>query len=135
MSYGTVWEFDHERPPGHATGWAGAGIGGLVMTKFLDAGTTAVGLLYVPGFVEANPFPAGVFEALGVGTGLLVLSLLTVALVTLVTEAGARYLEGHDESPDWGPTATRFVGYVPISIVFGAAALHNAGLILRVLLG
>lgn len=134
MSYERVWRFDHEPTVGHANGWAGAWIGALVTTKALDAGTTAFGLLFVPGFVEANPFPAEVFGAVGVATGLLVLSILTLVLVVGVTEAGARHLASHPDSPEWGPKATRIVGYAPLSIVFGAAALHNAGLILRVLL-
>lgn len=134
MSYEVAWEFDHGPSIEHSKEWAWAWIGLLGATKALDAGTTAVGLLFVPGLVEANPFPASVFGSVGVGTGLVVLSVLTVVVVTLVTEAGARYLEGHDEAAAWGPTATRLVGYGPLSIVFLAASLHNAGLILRVLL-
>ena len=134
MSYEVAWEFDHGPSIEHSAEWAWAWIGFLGVSKALDAGTTAVGLLFVPGLVEANPFPASVFGSIGVGTGLLMLSVLTVVVVTLVTEAGARYLQGHDEAAAWAPTATRLVGYAPLSIVFLAASIHNAGLILRVLL-
>ena len=134
MSYQVGWELDHGPSIEHGNEWWVAWVGFLGVSKALDAGTTAFGLTFVPGLAEANPFPATVFGSVGVGTGLLVLSVLTVVVVTLVTEAGARYLEGHEEAADWSPTATRLVGYAPLSIVFLAAALHNAGLILRVLL-
>lgn len=118
----------------HLVDWTWVWVGLLVLAKALDVGTTAVGLLYVPGFVEGNPFAALYFDAMGVVTGLLTLSVLTVVVVAAVTELGARYLEGHEESPHWGPTATRVVGYVPLSVVFVFAALHNTGLIVRVVL-
>lgn len=135
MSYEVGWEFDHAPAFGHPYGSPGAWIGFLGVSKALDAGTTAVGLLFVSGLSEANPFPAGVFGSIGVGMGLLILSVATVVVVALVTEAGARYLRGHEDAAEWSPTATRIVGYAPLSVVFLAAALHNAGLILRVLLG
>jgi len=132
MSYAYEDAVGYPTPFRHLVDWTWVWAGLLVFGKLLDAGTTAVGLLYVPGFVEANPFAALYFDALGVVTGLVTLSILTVAIVATVTELGARYLEGHEESPGWGPTATRFVGYVPLTIVFVFAALHNTGLIVRV---
>ena len=134
MSVGFEEGVGYPTPFRHLVGWTWVWAGLLVVGKALDALTTGVGLLYVPGFVEANPFAAAYFGSMGVATGLLTLSLLTVTIVTLVTEVGARYLVRHDEAPVWGPTVTRFVGYVPLSVVFVFAALHNAGLIVRVVL-
>ena len=134
MSYSWGGEVEVESPFKHLVGWGGVWAGLLVATKALDVVTTAVGLLLVPGFVEANPYAAAVFESMGVLTGLLVLSAVTLLVVGSVTEFGARYLERDADTPEWAPTFTRIVGYGPLSVVFGAAALHNTGLIVRVLL-
>lgn len=133
MSY-AYQEVGHVTPFGNLIGWSWVWIGLLVVGKALDVVTTAVGLLYVPGFVEANPFAAVYFDSFGVVTGLLSLSLALIVVVTAVTELGARYLANHEDGPAWGPTVTRFVGYVPLSVVFVFAGLHNAGLIIRVVL-
>lgn len=134
MSYVVGEEVDLASPFRYLVGWGGLWAGLLVGTKALDVVTTAVGLLVVPGFSEANPFAAAVFESVGVITGLLLLSIATIVVVGLVTETGARYLERLEDTPEWAPTFTRTVGYGPLSVVFGAAALHNTGLIVRVLL-
>lgn len=134
MSVGYGEGIDYATPFRHLVDWSRVWVVLLVVGKGLDAATTAFGLLVVPGFVEANPFAASVFDSLGVATGLLVLSVLTVATVALATELGAWYLNRKEGAPGWGPTATRILGYVPLSIVFVFAALHNAGLIVRVLL-
>jgi hypothetical protein len=134
MSVGFGEGVEHATPFGHLADWTWVWAGLLVLAKALDAVTTAVGLLLAPGFVEANPYAATVFDSVGVVTGLVGLSLLTVLSVTLATELGARYLRSHDSAPGWGSTATRVVGYAPLSIAFVFAALHNAGLVVRVLL-
>jgi len=134
MSYVLGEERETASPYAHLTGWGWVFAGLLVVTKALDAGTTAVGLMLVPGFVEGNPLAATVLNSSSVGAGLLSLSLLVVFGVGLVTEIGARYLAGHPDAPDWSPTLTRMVGYGPLSVIFAAAAIHNAGLIIRVVL-
>lgn len=101
----------------------------LLLTKALDATTTAVGLTLVPGLVESNPFAAALFSTVGVLPGLLLASLAVLAFVVGVTEAGAAWLARHPDAPGWGPTATRAVGYLPPSLIFGAAAVHNATLL------
>lgn len=133
MSY-AYREVGYASPFGNLIGWSWVWVGLLVLGKALDVVTTAVGLLVVPGFVEANPFAALYFETAGVVTGLLTLSILLLIVVTAVTELGARYLASHPEAPPWGPTVTRFVGYVPLTVIFVFAGLHNAGLIIRVVL-
>ena len=101
----------------------------LSLTKALDATTTAVGLAFVPGVVEANPFAAALFAAVGVFPGLLLASLAVLAFVVAITETGAAWLARRSDAPEWAPVATRTVGYLPPSLVFGAAAVHNAALL------
>lgn len=101
----------------------------LLLTKALDATTTAVGLALVPGLAEANPVAATLFSTVGVLPGLLLASLVILAIVVAVTETGAGWLRRHPDAPGWAPRATRIAGYLPPSLVFGAAAIHNATLV------
>ena len=101
----------------------------LLLTKALDATTTAVGLTLVPGLVESNPFAAVLFSSVGVLPGLLLATLAVLAVVVGVTEAGVAWLRKRPDTPGWGPTVTRIVGYLPPSLVFGVAAVHNTTLL------
>ena len=100
----------------------------LAGTKLADALTTAVGVSYVPGIVELNPFAAAVFAGNGTVTGLVVLSFATVAVATLAAEWLAVHIRrrlGMDRAALLAKAAV----YGVLSLLFGAIALNNALLI------
>lgn len=109
--------------PGHP------GIACVSLTKALDATTTAIGLALVPGIAEANPVAATLFSTVGVLPGVVLGSLIVLAFVVALTESGVAWLRRQPDAPDWAPTATRVAGYLLPSLVFGAAAVHNAALL------
>lgn len=100
----------------------------LLTTKTADAATTAVGLRFVPGIVERNPFADTVFVASGTVTGLVVLSFATVAVATLTAEwlAVSIYRRFHMARAALLSKATI---YGLLSLLFGAIAVNNALLI------
>ena len=100
----------------------------LLGTKTADAATTALGLYYVPGVVEANPLADAVFAGGGTLAGLAVLSVATVALATLVAEFVAvevRRRLGRDRLALWLKASV----YGSLSALFGAIAVRNALLV------
>ena len=122
---GAHWLSDHGVGPRHY-------VGALGLTKAADAATTVVGLSASPSVAEANPALRYLVEQFGLLVAVALGSAVVVGVVVLTTELAAvacRRLAPGDERP---VTAVRLVGYVPISIVFLAAAAHNAILVLRV---
>lgn len=113
----------------HSFGYPGIAL--LSLSKALDAATTLLGLTLVPGVVETNPFAAALFSRLGVVAGVVVASITVLAVVVAVTEAGVAWLRRSD-APEWAAAATRAVGYLPPSLLFCAATVHNAALLLTV---
>jgi hypothetical protein len=100
----------------------------LLGTKTADAATTAVGLHYVPGIVELNPFADAVFADGGTIAGLAVLSVATVALATLAAEFVA--VEVHRRlGRDRLALSLKALVYGSLSALFGAIAVQNALLI------
>lgn len=106
-------------------------VGPLVVAKAGDAITTVVGLVFVPGLVEANPAVRLAIGHAGVLLGVAIGTALSVAVVVAVTETGFAAVRRLD-ADDWAPPLVRAVGYYPPAVVFGVAAAHNAALIARV---
>ena len=107
-------------------------VGVLGLAKVADAVTTVVGLSAFPSVTETNPALRVLVEHLGVLVAVALGSAVVVGVIVLATELAAvacRRLAPGDERP---VSVVRVVGYVPISIVFLAAAGHNALLVLRV---
>lgn len=100
----------------------------LASTKLGDAITTAIGVQYVPGIVELNPVAETVFLNNGTITGLVVLSFVTIASVTLITEWLAvtiRLRYGFDRAA----LLSKTVIYGTLSTLFGWIAVKNSLLI------
>lgn len=101
----------------------------LGAAKAADAITTVVGLSIGGSIVESNPALRMLIDQFGLVPAVLVGSLFVVLLVGVVTEAAARFCRRNGEASPWSPTALRVIGYVPISVIFFAAATNNLYLI------
>ena len=104
--------------------WSRYGLGLLVATKLGDVLTTFVGLRFA-GVHEANPITATAIHAVGLVPAVLGLTLATVVVVVVVTEAAARVLAVRFDVDVWTLGALRFVGYVAPSLVYVAVVTHN----------
>lgn len=107
----------------------------LVLAKLLDGGTTAVGLLFVPTIVEANPFLRALIGLVGVVPGLVLGTAVVLVVVVAVTELGVSVCARRAPDDAWMRPAVRLVGYLPLSLIFAAASLHNLQLVTRALVG
>lgn len=101
------------------------GIVFLVGTKTADAVTTAVGLLFIPGIVELNPFASSVFAGNGVFTGLAVMSVATVIVAVVLAELLAVQIRLRLRM-DRLALLTKTAIYVALSGWFGLVAISNA---------
>lgn len=99
--------------------------GGLVVSKLADTTTTAVGLQFVPLVVESNPHLRLLMAWVGSLPGLLLGTVAVLGLVVLVTELAVLACGRLDGDARWAPPTVRFVGYVPLTIVFWAASVNN----------
>ena len=100
----------------------------LVGTKLADVVTTAVGLRYVPGIVEANPVANTVFAEWGVLGGLTVLGVASVAVAVLGAELLGVELRRRLDLSKTALLAQASV-YATLSVLFGLVAIHNGLLI------
>lgn len=97
-----------------------AGITGVVSTKAMDLAVTLGVLLAHPG-AEWNPVAAALYAHLG-WAGLVAVAIAVVGVTIAVVEIGADWLHGRD------PTlamAVRIGGYLPLSLLWLAVAVHN----------
>ena len=101
----------------------------LTITKLLDALTTGIGLLHLPGVYEANPFVAAVFHETGVVIGLMVASALIIVSITLVVEISSILVSVRRQDGHLAPVV-RFVGYGLPSMLFATISVHNASVLL-----
>lgn len=111
--------------------WTAIGVGALFASKFADALTTTVGLLYLS-MHEANPVMRWLFAEVSVVPGLVISTLLVVVGLTAVTEAGAALVVRFEPDRRW-VRRVRYVGYGVPSLVFTVVATHNLVLITSVL--
>lgn len=100
----------------------------LVGTKLADVVTTAVGLRYVPGIVEANPLANAGFTGIGLLCGLTLLGFASVALAALAAECFGVEIRRRLGCPKTALFAQASV-YAALSVLFGAVAVHNGLLI------
>jgi len=106
----------------------GLGVAVLSATKALDAVTTVVGLTAVDHLEEGNELVARTMAVLGVDVALVVISVLTIAGITLSTEAGRRLAAGQPD-PSIEPATVRLVGYGTPSLYHVGIATYNLILI------
>lgn len=104
------------------------GLAALAGTKLADIVTTAVGVRYVPGIIEANPVADWLFAELGLYTGLALLGVVTVCFA-----AGVAELFGIEVRRRYGLEQTALFAqlsiYLTLSALFAAVAVHNGLLI------
>jgi len=105
-----------------------SGLALLTVTKLLDALTTGIGLLYLPGVYEANPIVASVFREVGVVIGLAVASVAIIAGITLVVEICSVLVSVRRRDGHLAPVV-RLVGYGLPSVCFAIVSVHNAGIL------
>lgn len=102
----------------------------LIGTKFADALTTGIGLLYVSRIYEQNPVARLMFTQFGTVTGLLLSSVVLIATIGVVTEVGAIKLQVRFGYRHIAPVV-RVLGYGIPSVLFAAVAMYNTKLILQ----
>lgn len=106
-----------------------SGLALLTVTKLMDALTTGIGLVHLPGVYEANPFVASVFHETGVVIGLTVASAAIVVSITLVVEISSILVSVRKRDGHLAPVV-RFVGYGLPSVLFAIISVHNASVLL-----
>lgn len=105
-----------------------SGLLALLVTKSADLLTTVVGLTVVTGLSERNPVGSWAYSEAG-ALGLVLLSLMGVGVLVLTVETTAHWLASLDDTTlsrrhlVWG-------SYVPVSLIYGYATIHNTILIL-----
>lgn len=104
-----------------------AGVTALVATKAADLATTVAGLTLVSDLTEQNPFAAHLVQQFGV-SGLVAASAVGVAVVVLVVELTSAFVAASDEI-DLRPRTLYLLSYLPLSVVFAMASIHNSPLI------
>lgn len=100
----------------------------LTVTKLLDALTTGLGLLYVPGVYEANPLISPVFHHVGTVTGLLIASFVLIITITLTTEASSILISVRRQDGHLAPVV-RVVGYGIPSVLFATISVYNVNIL------
>lgn len=106
-----------------------SGLALLTATKLLDALTTGIGLVHLPGVYEANPFVASMFHEAGVVIGLTVASAAIVGGITLVVEISSMFISVRRRDGHLAPVV-RLVGYGLPSVLFAIVSVHNASILL-----
>lgn len=100
----------------------------LVGTKLADVVTTAVGLRYVPGIVEANPLANAGFAGVGLLCGLTLFGFASVGFAALAAECFGVEIRRRLGRPKTALLAQASV-YATLSVLFGTVAVHNGLLI------
>ena len=101
----------------------------LTVTKMLDAFTTGLGLLYVPGVYEANPLIAPIFHQVGTVTGLLIASFVLVIAITVITEASSILVSVRRQDGHLAPVV-RVAGYGIPSVLFATISVYNVNILI-----
>ena len=100
----------------------------LSVTKLLDALTTGLGLVYIPGVYEANPLIAPILHQVGIVTGLTLASFVLVISITLITEVSSILVSIRRQDGHLAPIV-RFVGYGVPSVLFATISVYNASVL------
>ncbi len=104
------------------------GVAALAGTQLADVLTTAVGVLFVPTIVEANPVANRLFAEVGLLAGLVLAGSLTVLFAAGAAELFGFELRRRFELPTTALAAQLSI-YLALSALFGAAAIYNGLLI------
>lgn len=101
----------------------------LVLGRLADTATTLYGLT-VTGIYERNPLVAGLIDALGPGTGMLLANLVSIATIVVAVEVGLAIAAPVRDTVEW-PVEKHLmeIGYLPAVAVSFVAAIHNLGVI------
>lgn len=100
------------------------GIALITSAKVGDIATTLL-VMGTPGIEEQNPLAQAGFATAGVYPTLLIGGIGMVLFVTAVTELAVRYLDRRTDTPTWGVSATRLVGYGLPAVLTALVALNN----------
>lgn len=100
----------------------------LIGTKLTDIVTTAVGVRYIPGIIEANPIADHFFVELGLATGLTVVGFATVFFAACAAELFGLEVRRRLGLPKTALFAQASI-YLTLSVLFGLVSIHNAALI------
>lgn len=103
------------------------GVSAVTVGKALDAGTTFLGLSQYERVEELNPVAVEMIRTLGLGPGLLCVSLVSVLVVTAITEGSVRVCS---TSPVVS-TRLRLLGYGLATLTSVLAATHNGMVLVR----
>lgn len=103
----------------------------LVLSKTADGVATLIGLTISPRIVETNLYLRITIRHLGPLLGVIVATILVLVLVIAVTETAVVASLRLDPEAHWVVGVTRFIGYVPLSMVFAGVSLHNVTVIIQ----
>lgn len=103
----------------------------FVFSKSADGLATLIGLTISPHIVETNLYLRITIRHLGTLLGVIVATIVVLLLVIAVTESAVVTALRIDPEATWVVGVIRFVGYVPLSMVFAGVSLHNATVIIQ----
>lgn len=103
----------------------------FILSKTADGLATLIGLTLSPRIVETNLYLRITIRHLGPLLGVIAATVLVLVLVIAVTESAVVAGLRLDPEATWVVGVVRFVGYVPLSIVFAGVSLHNVTVILQ----
>lgn len=97
----------------------------LILSKGADALTTIIGLTVSSRIVETNPLLRYAIVHIGIPLGVVGATLGVIVLVIAVTEAAVIACEWIDPTAVWAGATVRFIGYLPLTVLFTAASVNN----------
>lgn len=103
----------------------------LILSKTADAVATIIGLMMSPHIVETNLYLRVTIRHLGPLLGVSAATILVLVLVITVTESAVVAGLRLDPEAQWAVGVIRFIGYVPLSMVFAGVSLHNVMVIIQ----
>lgn len=103
----------------------------LILSKTADGVATLIGLTMSPRIVETNLYLRITIRHLGPLLGVTAATIVVLVLVIAVTESAVVAGLRLDPEAQWVVGVTRFVGYVPLSMVFVGVSLHNVTVIIQ----
>lgn len=103
----------------------------FILSKTADGLATLIGLTISPRIVETNLYLRITIRHLGPVIGVIAATGLVLVLVIAVTESAVMAGLRLDPEAEWVVGVIRFVGYVPLSMVFAGVSLHNGTVIVQ----
>lgn len=103
----------------------------LILSKMADAVATIIGITMSPHIVETNLYLRITIRHLGPLLGVMTATILVLVLVIAVTESAVVAGLQLDPEAQWAVGVIRFIGYVPLSMVYAGVSLHNVTVIIQ----